>query len=328
MELANIVPPQWGWLFPGGSYRMALAHWALQHKDYVSEMKKGQSYLLVDNGVIEGSQVNYLDLNSAYTSLDADEVILPDVQGDPRETLKRSWNALTQVLAKRVMFVPQGTTHEERSNCLNAWIKQWKNSPFSESHTLALGIVCIRRALGTRSSQVGTRSDFMRSIAEKGLLYPMHLLGVIDVAEFAKNELSAAHVAGVRGIDTSLAFALAADGKLLTPTAPKVHLKQPEEYERLSTMQRRLVFLNQRILSEWVRIGGGSDKIPTFWIRQVASKWLKYHAEGFAALPTVMKACGMPKGRYALLKQNGREEYIKPLGSKERPESWETLVEV
>ena len=328
MKLANIVPPQWAWLYPQGEYQMALAHWVLQYPEYVQEIQKlKKTFVLLDNGSFEGSQVTSADLQRAYVTLDADEVILPDALGDPRKTLQLSWQALPKVPTKRVVFVPQGTTQEDRQSCLDAWINQWEGSEWKDHCVLTIGITSLRKEPGGRVPQLGTRVPFMRWIADQELTYPLHLLGIPDPEFFARSELWAAHSLGVRGVDSSIAFALGAAGKLLTPSSPKIHLGHPDAHSKLSTYRKRLIFLNQKILRQWVHRGESSPEIPTYWIRQLAANWLKYYAEGFADLSQVMKECGMPTGQYALRKLRRREISVEPLGRRKLEEG-ETLVEI
>jgi hypothetical protein len=148
------------------------------------------------------------------------------------------------------------------------------------------------------------------------------------MTEFTSIELQAATNLGIRGVDTSSAFAMATEGKLLTPTTPKVFLGSPNKYETLPTWAQRLAHLNLTLLSRWVESGEAPEQIPVYVIRQVASKWLKYWAQGFAELGDVMKACGMPRGQYALTKLRRREISIRPLARFEKPTEKETLVEV
>lgn len=325
MKLANIVPPQWQGIFPQGEYRMALAHWVLEYPTYAKQLRKGSSYILLDNGTFEGEQVSYAQLNKACANLGADEVILPDVHGDPGETLRLSWSTLGKIASKRVMFVPQGTTCKEWEQCLRAWITKWDEASWGASYSLAIGITSLRRTRGKRSPQVGTRVGLLERYFSFNLPYPLHLLGVPDPKEFATSELAEARAMGVRGVDTSLAFALGAHQRLLTPHALKVHLGEPKRHESLQTQQRRLVYLNQRILQEWVNTGA-TEEIPTHWIRQTASKWLRYHAEGFAELKDVMQACGMPDGRYAFCKQKRREKYVRLLANDDALRKGETTL--
>ena len=328
MRVAQIVPPQWSPHYHPGEYRMVLAHWVPEHPEYVQVMRSKSGYTIVDNGSFEGKQVSLSDLNEVCVQVNADEVVLPDAQGDPKETLRRSWAALGKLGVKRLMFVPQGSTVEGWLGCLDAWIGKWEGSNWEDTYELALGVTSLRTEPGGTEAQEGTRVELLKTVSDKYPDYPLHLLGVARPGVLCNSELPLSISLGVRGVDTSTAFALGAEGMLLTPFQPKVFLKTPEEYESLSTYKRRLIALNQRILAEWV--GGVEDAecIPTHWIRQTASKWLKYWAEGFADLDFVMQKCGMPKGRYALLKLRRREKYIRPLKKGEKLRERELEVKV
>lgn len=326
MELATIVPPPWTGLYPQGNYRMALAHWVLANPKYAERVRSQKAYTLLDNGAFEGSQLTLVELNEAIAQVGADEVVLPDVLGNPGETLRRSWDALGKLATHRVMFVPQGRTDEEWRKCLNAWLRRWRASTWSESYALSLGLTNLQQAEGTKP-QLGTRVTLLDVAVETGL--PVHLLGVGSMREFARTELPKAYSLGVRGVDTSSAFAMAANPagrQLLTRATPKVRLGSPEDYETLSTGARRLVHLNIRILSAWIDVGVATEGIPTYTIRQVASMWEAYFAEGFAELADMMRTCGMPSGRYALLKENGREKYVRLLEGVDQPRGKETLI--
>ena len=326
MKFARIVPPQWEAHFPTGEYRMALAPWVLgEVETYPKFLRRGAEYVIMDSGTFEDNQCSVGKLNEAATKLGADEVILPDVLGDSKETLLRSWNALGRVATKRVMFVPQGHTKEEWKRCLHSWLDQWNQSYWSDEYELALGLSSLRIE-GSRAPQIGTRIRLLHDLVATGL--PFHLLGVGDPGHFVERELPLAFRAGARGVDTSLAFAVGAAGKLLTPSVTKVPLGPPENYETLSSWTRRLISLNLRIMTQWVTQGEAGDRILTRWIRQTSSKWLKYWAPGFADLQDTMEACGMPKGKYALLREDGREIYIRPLKRFERPGEDETLIEL
>lgn len=332
MRLAQITPPQWNSLYhPGEDYRMALAHWVLKNDAYVLAMRYARAaggYTILDNGSFEGEQVSNGELNEACLKIAADEVVLPDAQGDPGASLSRSWAALGKLDVKRVMFVPQGTTQEERINCLRAWIKKWEGSEFKDRYALAIGVTSLRQTKGERSPRIGTRASLLEEIASPDLEYPLHLLGMPSPTEFIQTEAELGRALNVRGVDTSIAFALGAEGKLLTPSQPKVHLKDPDAYEALNTHQRRLIRLNQRILHEWVNTTGCDERIPTYWIRQTASKWFTYYAEGFETLETIMTGVGMPRGRYALLKVRRREKYVRPLRRGEKLREKETEVKL
>lgn len=328
MKLAQIVPPQWAQLYPQGDYRMVLAHWLDAYPRYADAMRSKTAYVIVDNGLFEGAQVSMEKLNEACLRVGADEVVLPDAHGDPGETLKISWDALGKLKVKRVMFVPQGSTAEQWYLCLDAWVTKWVGSRWKDAYELALGITSLRTGEGKREAQVGTRAELLRTAAQKYPQFPLHLLGASTPEVLCNVELPLALELGVRGLDTSTAYALGAAGKLLIPQEPKEFLKSPKHYDTLTTDQRRLPFLNQRILSEWALAPSYGDMLPTFWIRQTAKNWETYYAQGFAKLSAMMIACGMPKGRYATLTIRRKEQYVRPLGMLEKARPEEEVIKI
>lgn len=323
MKLAHIVPPDWVGTFPLGEYRMALAHWVLKYPAYAEQLRKGpkgrSAYILMDSGSFEGEQVSVDQINEGADALKADEIVLPDVLGSAGESLKRSWDALGKVATKRVMFVPQGTTTEEWYKCLHKWLSAWTKHAWDQAYQLSIGVTSLGGVEGVRIALLD---------AALKTNYPVHLLGLHRLDEDTRVLLERAVKAGVRGMDTSTAFALGARGVLVAPHAKKVRLGDPTQYTKLSTRARRLITLNMVILDNWVLQGEVSEKIPTHLIRQTASRWIKYWAEGFADIDVVMKACSMPTGRYALLRTNRRETYVRPLNKFQKLLKQEILVEV
>lgn len=329
MKIANLVPPPWTGLYPQGTYLMVLAHWVLKYPTYTEQLRNRPrgAYLLMDSGTFEHAQVNVSEMNKAAAAVNADEIVLPDAAGEPQETLQGSWDALGSISTKRVMFVPQGRTNEQWCECLQHWLQEWKEHSWGDNYHLSIGVASLRHPNSTKSL-VGSKPYLLKEALKTGL--PLHLLGLPDLKNFTKGKglLQQAFAAGVRGIDTSTAFAMGAKGILVTPDAKKVFLEDPEKYKRLGTWARRLIALNIRILDMWVSAGEASDEIPVIWIRQTASKWLKYWAEGFTDPLAVMEACGMPAGKYAFLKWAGREKYVRPLGKSRDLKEGERIVEV
>lgn len=329
MNIAHVVPPPWTGAYMQGKYYMALAHWVLRYPTYAEQLlrRPQNAYLLMDSGTFEEAQVSVPEMNKAAAAVAADEVILPDIAGDSQGTLRRSWGALGHIVTKRVMFVPQGRTNKQWHECLHYWLREWEKHSWDSNYYLSIGVTSLRQADSTKPL-LGSKPNLLEEALKVGR--PLHLLGIPHLGNFTENLLKTAYAGRVRGVDTSTAFALGAEGILVTPHARKVRLGDPTKYERLNTWARRLIALNIRILDEWIVGGEGSDTIPVFWIRQTASKWLKYWAEGFATPLVVMKACGMPTGKYAFLRWAGKEKYIRPLGTAGEPElrKGERIVEV
>lgn len=331
MKIAHIVPPNWVNTFasPNITYQMTLAHWVLGlgSEEYLKKLRvrDPKVHLLMDNGTFEGESHTIKELNKACSLAKANEVVLPDSAGNPGETLRYSWSALDKIVCENVLFAPQGHTLEEWCECLKAWVGKWESSTYNDSYNLSIGIPSIRKTGSTKP--VGVSKAEQITYAAK-FNYPIHLLGLPDLKRFVEEDLKTALDCGIRGIDTSTAFALGAEGKLVSSQTKKTYLKGPLDYQELPTHRRRLIHLNMAILNDWIRTGDAAQGIFCGTIRQCASRWLKFWAEGLAPLSKVMRACGMPLGRYALTKVRRRELFTRPLNKLERLAEDETLIQV
>ncbi|MBD3388170.1 MAG: hypothetical protein GF414_04575 [Candidatus Altiarchaeales archaeon] len=254
---------------------------------YAREMSRGPSYLILDNGAFEGEQQSGSTLQHLASKVGADEVVLPDVRGDAKGTLEASLRALK--LARgglRVMFVPHGKTLDEWKRCLDTWVEEARN----KVEFMTIGVSPMR--------YLESPEDIWEEALKHAVSfrYPVHLLGVADVGYYAKTVIPTAHRLGLRGMDTSLAFALGARGILLTAGAEKHLLGNPKQYANISMKDRRLIETNMEILRSWVATG--EAKVSEFVIRDTCSRWTRYYGRGFATMEQVMKTCGFPAGRY------------------------------
>lgn len=292
MRVAHIIPPNWLSTFNiRSSYYMALANWAVGNPEYcrgISTISK-RAYVILDNGAFEKEQVEMLGLKYAKVMTQADEVVLPDVPGDGKATLERSWEAYKSSGFERVMFVPQGNSVHEWKSCLKAWLSKWDNRAF-----LAIGVASLR----DKDGEPIFESKHATLTYAGQFDVPIHLLGVTTPRYFIRELLPIAHRVGVRGVDTSTAFALGARKKLLTLDAPKIRLGDPEQYRALSFKDRKLINLNIAILQHRVEKCDVEEGIPESVIRSTASLYQKYFAKGFASIENVMRANCMPPGRY------------------------------
>lgn len=281
MKVAHIIPPAWTASFCLGDYRMALAHWVVDQPMYVKHIQAETAYVILDNGAFEGKRQTPAQLMLAAKRIDADELVLPDVPGDWRATLDLSKSSYKQLYGRRVMFVPHGQTLDEWKTCLDHWM----NVPKSGFHVI--GISPMRYIEGGYKHTL----EMLEFAHEFGA--PIHLLGLADAKYFNFHLLDAACELGVRGIDTSYAFALGARGKLLTPSAPKINLGSIHQYTGLSSGTRRLITLNMAILDDWMLQTPATLGVSTAIIRKTSSRWLKYWKEGYESLAVCMAACGL-----------------------------------
>lgn len=327
MKLAPISAPQWAQEIQRGDYHMVIAPWALKYRrlaeHYSSGLRPMSAWVMMDSGVFEGHDLTVETLHSAAVLVRANEVILPDVIRQAKSTLQASYQALmklrkmnfptlagvlpvgdvytgkvgTRLGPEHVMFIPHGETMEEWWECLHAWLKMWV-----KLHTdiaLTIGLVSYRTGGGFRPQLITQVMDRARRSH-----FEVHLLGVPRAAEFLSVELPLAHRLGVRGVDTSLPFALAAKGKLLTRTSEKVPMGSPEDYEKLSHAQRVLARTNIRILRTWIETGEVTAWLPIECFRIVASTISEdrriYTDPSFA-----LKVCRVPEGHYVVHHQQG-----------------------
>lgn len=327
MWATTIVPPVWASTYQKGVDQiMVLAQWVLEYPEYAAFVKRASqkgAFVLMDNGAFEGVQAETGALARAASACGATEVVLPDVIGNPSETLKLSWAALGQVSSHSVMFVPQGKDVNEWTRCLDAWVDRWDLSQWKDDYKLTLGIATPKDPPAPPVYKA--RAVCLQVAAPYG--FPLHMLGVGSISEFARTQLEVARKFGVRSVDTSLAFALGAHGRLLTASAEKVPLGDIGQYDTLSTASRRLIQLNIAILEDWVQLGYQGPTIPMRLVRGVASRYLKYYARGFAPPDKVLRACHVPEGEYAIFVRGVFEEF-RPLGPKDEPTEEEGVIEI
>ncbi|MFA5526503.1 MAG: hypothetical protein WC992_06745 [Acholeplasmataceae bacterium] len=316
MEVAHIIPPQWADKFTGTqTYMMALAQWVMPNPNYAEWLRRQKGYKILDNGAFEGEQCHVYTLDRAALEIEADEVVLPDVPGDPVATLELSWKSYKELQHRRVMFVPQGKNPEEWKRCLDKWLEVWGR----RGNYLSIGVSSLRDKDG--KPVYGSKSETVTYACTSG--YPVHILGMTSPKYVVEELIPLALEAGVRGIDTSTAFALGSRDILLTPDTEKVRLGDIEQYRGLSTCSRRLVYLNRNILDYWFATGDCQSGIPERLIRETASRWLKYWNKGFQTLIACMSACGLPKGRYAY---DGT--YVRQMAKGERAKSDVEVLEL
>lgn len=309
MKLATIAAPQWATKFQKGEYHMVIAPWGLQvpglAQYYAASVRPPSTIVMIDNGSWEGMPSTPQELMRLATAIRADEIILPDVLGHAKETLEASWECLrllyevplesSHLYPKGVMFVPQGNSKAQWLKCRDAWLEVWTKSPYPRDLYLTLGVISPRQKNDTTPYM--RRTEVLGDTVCCG--FPVHMLGVPDIAEFASEELPMAHALGVRGVDTSVPFTLGVAGILLAPSAPKIPMESWKVYARLSVKQTALIYLNIYIMLEWLSKGEASDFISIETVRLAASKMSSdrriYENPGFA-----LRTCRVSPGKYAI----------------------------
>jgi|SRR5688572_14195290 len=151
-------------------------------------------FLIVDNGAAEGAPVTTDKLLSVAASFGADEIVVPDVIGDWKATVKAAYAFLNEIgdFSTGLMFVAQGKTMEEVMLSIEAALDM---RPFT---------IGIPRHLVTTIGP-NARVNVLEHIEERYGRIPVHLLGtskswVAEILRIAKTH------PWVRGVDTSMPY--------------------------------------------------------------------------------------------------------------------------
>ncbi|MNW45412.1 hypothetical protein D3C74_226750 [compost metagenome] len=206
---------------------MALAH--LIGKDgfqrytefYLEVGKDPESYLIMDNGVIEGDPRPIEELVEKAIQVNADELILPDVFMERHATLAKTYDALSKIKAHaymnskiarlKTMAVPQGKTLEE-------WFESARD--LAALPIDAIGIPKVLAKLPSKNSPEGywlNRLEALRMIQPllQGTQTEVHLLGCWDTPLEIKaisNAIANDTCPKVRGTDSAIPYAYARKG--------------------------------------------------------------------------------------------------------------------
>lgn len=219
MKTATILPQRYLHLCEDEDYLMALAH--LINKpgmEKYTEFFKGKgleedTFLIMDNGVIEGDLRPISELLTKAVEIHASELILPDVFRNSKETLRLVEDA-TLYLADHAdefgemgfMAVPQGETLEQWLSCATLLLE---NPVVS-----CLGIPKVLVDIAGRDGRYVAISKLVDRVGDLGGR-DIHLLGCwktpLEVSVIAKGVLQG-DLPEVRGVDSSIAYNMARAG--------------------------------------------------------------------------------------------------------------------
>jgi hypothetical protein len=168
-------------------------------------------YTIVDNGVFEGYDPDPDTVYYYARAFGAQEMILPDVMGDRKRTVKQTRNWLKNApSATDINFVPviQGSDLTDALECFELFRRVW---PFMT--------YAIPKVLGSV-----TRLAVARVILSQG--FDVHYLGWSN--DWSLSEIRVAREAGVRSMDTSAPFVAAHFG--LDVESDSVNIPRPKNY--------------------------------------------------------------------------------------------------
>lgn len=217
IQRAPIVPIRYLNLIKGQPYHMALAHLVLKSEEYAKFYRNEQyqgSFVIMDNGACEGAQLSNEDLLNAARKVNPSELVLPDVLFDYEETISRSEWLLRELTLNpfhkhiSLMVIPQGKDDVEWLRCAEEMV------------TWPVNVIGVPKWLGKYATD--TRLALVKELQPKLKKYGkvVHLLGCYNTMreiELFEGAIQSHYIEPgiVRGIDSSLPYVFAREGKVL-----------------------------------------------------------------------------------------------------------------
>lgn len=216
MKVATILPQTYLNVVEDDDYLMALAHLINKPgmEKYTSFFKKKaaeeNTFVIMDNGLIEGDPRPINELLDKAIAIGADELILPDVFRNSKETLRVVEDA-TIYLARHYsefgnmgfMAVPQGETLEQWLSCA---VLLLENPAIS-----CLGIPKVLVDIVGRDGRYIAIKHLMERVGDLGGR-DLHLLGCwrtpLEVSIMAK-AVEQGDLPEIRGVDSAIAYVAA-----------------------------------------------------------------------------------------------------------------------
>jgi hypothetical protein len=213
MQAATILPTNHLHLIRSRNYHMCLAQLIGIDQKYTEfykeQAKKEDSYVIMDNGVIEGDCRPIEEIVKKALMIGADEIILPDVFVNQAETLDKSYRALRYVkdnFPLKLMAVPQGKTFDEWMDCAIAMI-DWDID--------CIGIPKVLVKIAGRDGRLAA----LELLGNKLRGLDIHLLGCwttpLEVL-FIERAVKDKKIRPVRGVDSAIAYVYTRAGLNIT----------------------------------------------------------------------------------------------------------------
>lgn len=209
-------------------YHFALGQELLRSDGYLQFYKDARSngsFIIVDNGAAEADTPPFSWVVAIAKSIDADEVILPDVLKDSEATFRSTcdYGVLSLVPAPRRFVVPQGDSWEEWGACLSKIVMNL------DGRFATIGLAKHLERLQ------GGRARAMQMLKDRGLhvRFNVHMLGVWEDPWKEVNAVRAVW-RGVRGIDSGLPIACAQRNEVMQTGRRHSLLWEPVENSGLA----------------------------------------------------------------------------------------------
>ena len=265
MRIAFVTPvPELQRFATASNYHLILTHICDKYPEYTEfyrQRAKEGDYIILDNSAHELGQAVPAKMIRKYAEIIKPSiVVLPDVVGNGKETLRQTKQAVEILKDKRwkLMAVPQAPTTGGITACIEMWIDNLKQM-YEIPEISAIGIPLeLGRLFRPREKRAGLAEILeRRQLIRQDMTY--HMLGLADV--FEVYQLS--RFPWIFGCDSAKPLTLGAHGVLLHADANKKLLatypRRPENYFDLKfdDFQAQCIRYNQQVVLSWAKTQHG-----------------------------------------------------------------------
>ncbi len=233
---------------------IVMAHLILDSKEYLAlirEIKSRGIYIVLDNSTpYLGKSVSHSNLLECIKLVNPDEVILPDVINDYKETIKLTEEFIKILPDKgniKFMAVPQGKTLKEYIKCY----KSFSQNPLVDSIGLSFSVSDL---FSNRlpNKDITYRENLINLLVDKNILnysIPHHLLGLADSGNVELKRLS--KYSFIKRSDSNAGYKTANSNILLVNNKHYSKPNEPIDFfakfdkEIYNTMKKNILVLNQ-----------------------------------------------------------------------------------
>lgn len=249
-RFAPVVPLQtarllkeWGIL---GDYHLLLAHDVLDHPDeyrsVYSDLGTG-ACIILDNSVVElGSAMQVMDLARACDIIQPHFLVIPDVQGEYRETANMAEKFRNEFNHTAMRHIPLlGVVHGKS-------LRECRWCALSLAQIDGVKALSVPRIVG---QTLGSRMAVLMDILWAQPVMPIHLLGFSDDI---LDDVACARVPGVIGIDSAVPIRAALQSRDLTLDHRIDYGPRGSYWDtRMGAHDKGLVMGNLSRIRRWIR---------------------------------------------------------------------------
>lgn len=259
MKVATIVPQNYLDLTAHDDYFMCLGNFIdepgyEEYTAFFTQRAAEGSFVIMDNGLIEGNQRPIEELARKATKIGASEMVLTDVFCDRKATLeaiRADIKKLSSIVHPKPLLVAQGDSIDDWVACACTLINENKIRDFT------LGVPKVLTKMGGRDGRIAALYQLVEACPPARHL-EVHLLGCwttsLEITILDKIRISESpNMPKIRGVDSAMPFVFARAGKRVNECDRPDD--NPIDFKK-SQVSRRLL---KRNIKDWRKAG---DIVP------------------------------------------------------------------